>query len=269
VLDLYSGRTILDKTIKTQGRDTYGGIYSIVDRATALALNMSPIRIENANGDFVAPTPESMSAALPLMERTTDGRLMPVPAMTASSGEQPYPMTFVVYAIAPKAALVDMACVPRATSQKLLADWLTYLTTEGQASLGQGLEPLPPALQAEAATAIAQIGTGSPGCTPPAVLGAAGSASIAPLLPTPTAVAAYRSTAPSASATVIPQAVVDAELAAVAAELPEFVRASSTTTTGSLIGLLIVFALLVIAAMATAGSTGLPDRLRKIVGAGK
>ena len=269
VLNLYSGRTILDKTIKTQGRDTYGGIYSIVDRATALALNMSPIRIENANGDFVAPTPESMGAAIALMERTTDGRLMPVPGMTASSGVQPYPMTFVVYAIAPKAALVDMACVPRTTSQKLLADWLTYLTNDGQASLGQGLEPLPPALQAEAATAIAQIGTGSPGCTPAAVTGAAGSASIPPAFPVPTAVAAYRSITPSASATVIPQTVVDAELAAVTAELPEFIRASSTTTTGSLIGLLIVFALLVVAAMATAGSTGLPDRLRKIIGAGK
>ena len=269
VLNLYSGRTILDKTIKTQGRDTYGGIYSIVDRATALALNMSPIRIENANGEFVAPTVETMAAAVPLMERTADGRLMPVPGMTSASGVQPYPMTFVVYAIAPKAALVDRSCVARVSSQKLLTDWLTYLTTDGQGSLGQGLEPLPAELQAEAAAAIAQVGTGAPGCTPPAAVTAPGPTTpTAPFTPSGASGAGYRST-PTAPVAAVTQAAVDAQIAVVAAELPAFVRSSSSTTTRSLVGLLAVFALLVAAAMMTAGSLGVPDRIRRIVGGGR
>jgi hypothetical protein len=268
VLNLYSGRTILDKTIKTQGRDTYGGIYAIVDRATALALNMSPIRIENANGDFVAPTSESMNAAVPLMEKTADGRLLPVPGMTSTSAIQPYPMTFVVYAIAPKAALVDSSCVARTTSQKLLADWLTYLTTEGQGSLGQGLEPLPADLRTEAAAAIAQVGTESPGCTPPAVAAPGSATPTAPVTPPRSAAAGYRST-PTVPVAAVPQAVVDAQLAIAVDELPAFVRASSSTTARSLVGLLAVFALLVAAAMMTAGSLGVPDRIRRLIGGGR
>jgi len=269
VLDLYSGRTILDKTIKLLGRDSYGGVYSIVDRATALALNMAPIKIENADGDFVGPTAETMNAAVPLMERTADGRLMPVPSMMSDSDAEVYPMTFVVYAIAPKAALVDSACMPRSTSQKLLSDWLTYLTTDGQGSLGLGLEPLPASLQAEAAAAIAQVGTGANDCTPTAV--SAGSDGGSSSSPTGSVVAA-RGAARSAAVTGAAgagavgsgtQVLADAELASALANMGSFSDGSAASGLLAIGGLVAVFGLLVVSAMATSGKLNLRRRSGK------
>ncbi|HBU01066.1 MAG TPA: hypothetical protein DEB20_00580 [Acidimicrobiaceae bacterium] len=270
VLDLYSGRTILDKTIKLMGRDSYGGVYSIVDRATALALNMAPIKIENADGDFVAPTAETMNAAVPLMERTADGRLMPAPDMRSDSDSQVYPMTYVVYAIAPKAALVDSACVPRATSQKLLADWLTYLTTDGQSSLGLGLEPLPAGLQAEAAAAIAQVGTGANDCTPAATAAPDGSGGGTVVAPSAsgvagrgaarTAVVAATGTGAAAGGT---QVLADAELASALANMGTFTDGSATSGLLAIGGLVAVFGLLVVSAMATSGKLNLRGRSGK------
>ncbi len=266
VLDLYSGRTILDKTLKLMGRDSYGGIYSIVDRATALALNMAPIKIENADGDFVAPTAETMNAAVPLMERTADGRLMPVPSMTSDSDTEVYPMTFVVYAIAPKVALVDSACVPRATSQKLLADWLTYLTTDGQGSLGLGLEPLPAELQAEATAAIAQVGTGSNTCTPPAALSSSGAGTgtveppSAPKVVGRAAVKSATSVAAAGASAANTQVLADAELASALADMGSFSNGSGMSGLLAIGGLLAVFGLLVISSMVTSGKLNLRRR---------
>ncbi len=265
VLNLYSGRTVLDKALKAIDGDSYGGVYSIVDRPTALALNMAPIKIENADGDFVAPTAETMNAAVPLMERTADGRLMPVPSMTSDSDTEVYPMTFVVYAIAPKVALVDSACVPRATSQKLLADWLTYLTTDGQGSLGLGLEPLPAELQAEATAAIAQVGTGSNTCTPPAALSGAGAGSGTVEPPASPRVVA-RAAAKSTNAAVVgataanTQVLADAELASALADMGSFQNGSAMTGLLAIGGLVTVFGLLVISSMATSGKLNIRRR---------
>jgi len=230
---------------------------------------MAPIKIENADGDFVGPTAETMNAAVPLMERTADGRLMPVPSMMSDSDAEVYPMTFVVYAIAPKAALVDSACMPRSTSQKLLSDWLTYLTTDGQGSLGLGLEPLPASLQAEAAAAIAQVGTGANDCTPTAV--SAGSDGGAIGSPTGSVVAARgaaRSTAVTGAAgagAVGPgtQVLADAELASALANMGSFSDGSAASGLLAIGGLVAVFGLLVVSAMATSGKLNLRRRSGK------
>jgi hypothetical protein len=80
---------------------------------------------------------------------------------------QPYPLTFVEYALAPATPLVDATCTPRAGSQALLTTWLSYITGPGQKILPKGFEPLPPALATEAATPVAEVGTAPVPSTPP------------------------------------------------------------------------------------------------------
>lgn len=145
-----------------------GGVWFFTDLATAQALGLTVVQIENANGDFVAPTPESMAAAVPTMTVDEHGVRLPDPRATGEPGATvaPYPLTFVEYGIAPTEPLADAATnVCRPTSQDLLGTWLMYVTTGGQAVLPSGLEPLPPALAAEATAAIAEVGA-TPSATP-------------------------------------------------------------------------------------------------------
>lgn len=138
-----------------------GGVWFFTDLATANALGLTVVQIENANGDFVAPTPETMAAAVPTMTVDEHGVRIPDPRAQAAPGAtvSPYPLTFVEYGIAPAEPLADeVTNVCRPTSQGLLATWLAYVTTEGQGVLPSGLEPLTPALVEEATAARAQVG---------------------------------------------------------------------------------------------------------------
>ncbi len=111
-----------------------------------------------------------MAAAVAHMQPDASGILRLDPAVTAPAGQtQPYPMTYVEYAMVPAEPLVDATCTARTDSQALLTSWLGYLVSpEGQAELSPGMLPLTSDLQAQARAAIARVGA-SPitSCTPP------------------------------------------------------------------------------------------------------
>ncbi len=164
-LALFTGRPSLRRSLETLGPDQ-GGVWVLTDLTTADALGMTAVSIGSPSGAFVAPTPETMAAAVPTMQTTADGLLIPNPTASAPAA---YPLTYVEYAMVPAQPLIDPAtCTPRAASQVELTKWLDYLTGPGQLTLPEGLTPLTPGLAAAAKGAIAKVGaTPAPeGCTP-------------------------------------------------------------------------------------------------------
>jgi len=103
------------------------------------------------------------------MEPDASGVLQLDPTVTAPAGQpQPYPLTYVEYAMVPAEPLVDATCTARPDSQAALAAWLDYLVSpEGQSELSPGMVALTPELQTQAAAAIAQVGAAPLTCTPP------------------------------------------------------------------------------------------------------
>jgi len=161
LIDLYSGRSILAKTTDAAAASlsSQGPIWALTDLATAGRLGLTPASIENANGDFVRPTPESMLAAVKAMTKNEDGVLIPNVGATAPAGEvQPYPLTFVIYAMAPAEPLREDDCSARADSQKVLKDWLSYVTGRGQDHLADGFLKAPAALNTQAKDALVDVG---------------------------------------------------------------------------------------------------------------
>jgi hypothetical protein len=128
----------------------------------------TPDSISSATPTYVTPTKASMWAAVSDMTEQPDGTVMPNPKATPSGGVEPYPLTFVEYAIAPTQPLLNPDCSPNTQGQQTLAAWLNYVTGVGQSELPTGLQPLPPALQGQAAAAIAKVGQAAPACTPTA-----------------------------------------------------------------------------------------------------
>jgi len=166
-LETFTGRPVLQKFTEqaTASLSTDGGIWAMTDLATARALGMTPVSIETAPGSgvFVAPTAESMAAAVPSMQADAHGILLPDPsppsAAIAAAAVPAYPLTYVEYALAPAQPLVDpTTCALKVDAQNLLAKWLAFATGDGQASLAPGLSPLPASLQASAAAAVQQVG---------------------------------------------------------------------------------------------------------------
>lgn len=157
-LNLFTGRPSLRKNLLSVAGP--GGAWVLTDLETARATGMTVVQIPNAAGEYLTPTPANMQAAVRTMTRDDQGMLVPDSTATAPvEGVTPYPLTFVEYAYAPAEPLVQTAtCTLRPASQALLADWLTYITTAGQAELPEGLEPIPADLAAEAAAAITRVG---------------------------------------------------------------------------------------------------------------
>ncbi len=156
-LSLYTGRPSLQRGV--YGLPDFGGVWVFTDLVTARSLSMTPVQIENAAGEFVAPTPENMAAAIPTMRQGADGVLLPNPSAVAAAGQvQPYPLTHVEYALAPTEPLVDETCQLRVGSQALLADWLAYIDGPGQDLLPAGFERLPASLVAQATENRAKVG---------------------------------------------------------------------------------------------------------------
>lgn len=155
-LSLFSGRLAFKKTLDQQWiTDNYGGIWAVTDLATATALGLTVVQLENGTGQFVAPTPDNMRAAVAGMTKAADGHLMPQPSQTAG-----YPLTYVEYAMAPTEPLVDEStCTKRESSQAMLVAWLQYITGDGQRSVPPGLVALPAELAAQGASEIAKVGT--------------------------------------------------------------------------------------------------------------
>jgi hypothetical protein len=166
VLNLFTGTSILDKTIKSLGNGDFGGVWAVTDLATARSLGMTVVQIQNASGAFVEPTQASMLSAVSSMTTASDGRLVPNYSAAAVQNVEPYPLTFVEYAVAPLKPLVDDKCVPRTTSQQLLKNWLTYVTQTGQQNLPDGMEAITPSMLQTAETQIALVGTVDNSCVP-------------------------------------------------------------------------------------------------------
>jgi sortase A len=160
----YTGRVVLQKLNESAMSSTLtdGPIWAMTDLATAKALQMTPVSIDDGNGNFVAPTPESMAAAVATMKPDDNGLLQPDPqagVSASATGAAPYPLTYVVYALVPSEELVDnSSCNARTDSQALLTNWLEFVTGAGQQDLGAGIAPLTPALAQVAASKIALVG---------------------------------------------------------------------------------------------------------------
>lgn len=160
--NLYSSRAVLAKPVWTAFNSWAAGVtvqemWMLTDLATANSEGAATTRVQTSKGDFVAPTAASIQAAVPTMQTAKDGMLRPDPAPNADRSGV-YPLSFVEYAIAPAQPLVDGTCTLRTNSQTLLQNWLTYITTTGQSNMADGLVPLTPALQQQAAAAIAKVG---------------------------------------------------------------------------------------------------------------
>jgi hypothetical protein len=88
--------------------------------------------LQNAAGKFVAPTKESLDAAVQQMTKLPDGTLFPNPKAT---GDGTYVMPLVLYAVIPQDA-----SAPRRGN---VVKFLDYALGEGQAKLPAGAYPLP------------------------------------------------------------------------------------------------------------------------------
>ena len=122
--------------------------FLFTDFATAQELNLPVVKVQNAAGEFVAPTEKSMLAAVDDMRALPDGSLVP-DLRKADPGA--YPFTFVEYANA--ATEVGDAC-----KAQTIRDVLGFVAGEGRTRLAAGLVPLPDALSAQATEAVKRIG---------------------------------------------------------------------------------------------------------------
>ncbi|HEX4244349.1 MAG TPA: hypothetical protein VHY77_02190, partial [Acidimicrobiales bacterium] len=125
----------------------------------------TPDSVGSATPTYAAPDEASMWAAVSDMSAQPDGTLVPNPRATAVNGVEPYPLTYVEYAIAPTQPLVNADCSPKTQAQQNLVSWLNYITGVGQSELPAGMAPLNPVLQGQAAAAIAKVGQAAPACT--------------------------------------------------------------------------------------------------------
>jgi hypothetical protein len=126
--------------------------------------------VKSSTPTFVPPAEDNMVAAVTDMTAQPDGTLTPNPNAGPVNGVEPYPLTYVEYALAPTRPLLNANCTPNTQAQQNLANWLSYITGAGQQSLSPtsttGLAPLTPALELQAEAAIAKIGKATPACMP-------------------------------------------------------------------------------------------------------
>jgi hypothetical protein len=142
------------------GAASWGGLDDFALQ-TSDSLSAAP-----ANATYVAPTAASMQAAAANMTTQPDGTLLPDPQGGQVNGVEPYPLTYVEYAIAPAQPLLNTDCTADTPAQTALNEWLTFLVGNGQRDLPAGMAPLPSSLTAQAQAAIAKVGTGTPACNP-------------------------------------------------------------------------------------------------------
>ncbi|HKA82569.1 MAG TPA: hypothetical protein VKD21_01815 [Acidimicrobiales bacterium] len=181
VIDLVSAMSGFEKAFFAveEANNLFGPGYFLTDYATAKRLDLDLVSIQNAAGEFVAPTDDSITKGLSTMSAQPDGTLAPNPSESQSGA---YPLTMVEYAMVPAGPLVDAArACRRADSQALLDDWLEFISgDDGQAAL-DNFVPLTDGLRSEAESAIAKVGKTAPPGTPTV---ACGSGPTSPTTPT-------------------------------------------------------------------------------------
>jgi hypothetical protein len=170
----YTGRTILTHYTQPLSGTAW---WVLTDVATAAAIwggfddfavqTSDSLSAAPANATYAAPTTASMQAAAANMTAQPDGTLLPNPQGGPVQGVEPYPLTYVEYAIAPAQPLLNKDCTADTAAQTALNEWLTFLVGGGQKDLPAGMAPLPSSLTAQAQAAIAKVGTGAPACTTP------------------------------------------------------------------------------------------------------
>lgn len=133
--------------------------FVLTDAATAAYFKLPVAKLENGAGNFVAPTTQSMAAAVKDMKALPDGSLVTDPSVVDQNA---YPLTFVEYAYAPAQTVVDANC-QSSDKQALIKDVLGYMLT-GQSDLSTGMQPLPSSLWRQANTALSKVGTETPDC---------------------------------------------------------------------------------------------------------
>ena len=195
----YTGRSILTHYMTPLSGSAW---WAFTDAATAAATwgglddfalqTPDSLAADPAQATYVAPTTSSMQAAVANMTAQPDGTLLPNPDGGAVSGVEPYPLTYVEYAIAPAQPLLNSDCTADTAAQADLKQWLTFLVNQGQSDLPAGMAPMPSSLVAQATADIAKVGAAAPACTPTA---AAASSS------TPTSAGASSSSSSSSSST--------------------------------------------------------------------
>ncbi|MGQ0626311.1 MAG: hypothetical protein ACT4PP_16895 [Sporichthyaceae bacterium] len=127
-------------------------IMVISDTATAARFNLPTALLRNAKGQFVAPTAQSMSAAVGAMSRTAAGTLAPNPAGAPSSA---YPLTMISYGATVPAAL-------SAVQRRAYTGLISYAAGKGQTpdsvgGLPAGYAPLTAPLRQAATSAVTSI----------------------------------------------------------------------------------------------------------------
>ncbi len=169
----YTGRSILVHYTTPLSGSAW---WALTDSATAAATwgglddfalqSSDSLSAAPANATYVAPTTASMEAAAANMTAQPDGTLLPDPQGGQVSGVEPYPLTYIEYAIAPAQPLLNTDCTANTAAQTALHEWLTFLVGQGQQDLPAGMAPLPSSLTAQAQAAIGKIGTSAPACAP-------------------------------------------------------------------------------------------------------
>ena len=97
-IDLYSSAAFLSKTLNSLSGSNYGGVWVMADMATADQLTLTPTALGNSAGAFVAPTPETMTAAVADMQPDASGSSARPRTVCADRQTQPY-VTYVEYAM--------------------------------------------------------------------------------------------------------------------------------------------------------------------------
>lgn len=162
-IPLYSNapafRSQVLKAVTNENGDFSNGIrLYLTDSSTAALYGLTPVKIRNGAGKFVAPTAESVTAAVAGMTRNADGTL------TANAGDadpDAYPLPLVQYALTPGSRFADTARRDR------LVTFLRYAIGPGQRGLPTGTYPLTAALKAQAEASLAKVGATAPVKTPP------------------------------------------------------------------------------------------------------
>jgi hypothetical protein len=178
----YTGHTILGHYMTPLSGTAW---WALTDAATAASTwgglddfaLQTPDSVSSApsQATYVAPTQVAMQAAVADMTAQSDGTLLPNPQGGAVNGVEPYPLTYVEYAIAPTQALMNSNCTSDTVAQTAMNQWLTFLVGQGQSDLPAGMAPLPGPLAAQAEADIAKVGSAASACTPSGAASASGS----------------------------------------------------------------------------------------------
>lgn len=146
-VEMYSARATLKKLVSSdleQNQNRTSVKWVLMDLATAEQLGVPVAKLRNSRGEFVAPTTESLAAALETMERRPDGSVVSDGSEDAPGA---YPLAFVEHVVV--SAERDDCGGPK---RRAVVDWVDYLTGPGQEQL-VGVRPLTGDLEVAAASA--------------------------------------------------------------------------------------------------------------------